>query len=155
MNNNINKIGFVLNKISTEQFAMLDMDIDKKKEIGIGTQIGFGVDEKNKVFITLALFKFQQDNNTFLIIEVACHFKIADSTWDKVLDKESRVITFPKNFVSHLLVLTIGSTRGVLHAKTENTKFNEFILPTINVNDLITSDIALDLSKFSEDKEKV
>jgi hypothetical protein len=37
-------------------------------------------------------------------------------------------------------MLTIGTSRGILHAKTEGTEFNKFILPTINVNQLVEKD---------------
>ena len=38
-------------------------------------------------------------------------------------------------------MLTIGTTRGVLHSKTENTPFNSFLLPTLNVNELVKKDV--------------
>ncbi|WP_262906606.1 hypothetical protein [Tenacibaculum finnmarkense] len=37
-------------------------------------------------------------------------------------------------------MITVGTTRGVLHSKTDNTIFNEFILPTLNVSQMITED---------------
>ena len=43
--------------------------------------------------------------------------------------------------MTHLIVLTIGTVRGILHAKTEGTKYNSYILPTINVAELIKTDI--------------
>ncbi len=150
MKNSINQVGFSLSKITTEQFAMLDVDIDKTKEIGLNTQIGFGLDKKNKLFIVTALFKFLQESNPFLIIEVACHFRISNQAWDSILSSNDKSITFSKDFASHLLVITVGTTRGVLHAKTENTKFNEFLLPTVNVNSLIKEDIRLELSSPTE-----
>ena len=33
--------------------------------------------------------------------------------------------------------MTIGTTRGILHAKTEGTCFNKYVLPTINVTEII------------------
>lgn len=38
-------------------------------------------------------------------------------------------------------MLTIGTARGVLHSKTENTTFNQFLLPTLNVNELVQKDV--------------
>jgi hypothetical protein len=37
-------------------------------------------------------------------------------------------------------MLTVGTARGVLHAKTENTKYNRYVLPTINVASMIKND---------------
>lgn len=64
-----------------------------------------------------------------------------DDSWNSFEDVKNSELTIPKNFISHLVMLSIGSTRGVLHAKTENTMFNKFLLPTINVNELIKEDM--------------
>lgn len=42
-------------------------------------------------------------------------------------------------------MLTIGTTRGVLHSKTENTPFNSFLLPTLNVMELVKKDVVFKL----------
>ena len=49
--------------------------------------------------------------------------------------------------MKHLSVITVGTARGVLHAKTENTPFNKFVLPTINVTELVKEDVSFDLEK--------
>ena len=46
-----------------------------------------------------------------------------------------------KGLAVHFAVLTIGSARGILHAKTEGTPFNEFLLPTIDVNNMLEEDV--------------
>jgi len=43
--------------------------------------------------------------------------------------------------MTHLSVMTVGTARVVLHTKTEGTFFNRFLLPTINVPELVTDDI--------------
>ncbi len=37
-------------------------------------------------------------------------------------------------------MLCVGTARGILHAKTEGTAFNDFILPAINVEELVEED---------------
>jgi hypothetical protein len=54
-------------------------------------------------------------------------------------------ITFPQNFVCHMAMLTVGTSRGILHSKTENTIFNSYILPTTNVKEIISSDVWFDI----------
>ena len=51
------------------------------------------------------------------------------------------IYKLPSGFVCHLAMLAIGTARGVLHAKTENTLFNKYLIPTINVAELIKDDI--------------
>jgi hypothetical protein len=44
-------------------------------------------------------------------------------------------------------MLTIGTTRGVLHAKTEHTLFNQYLLPTINVNDIVKEAVEIEFAQ--------
>lgn len=74
----------------------------------------------------------------FLIIEVACEFDLEEKTWES-LRKENKIV-FPRKFVEHLVVISLGTVRGVLHAKTEQTAFNSFFLPLTNVSKIITDD---------------
>jgi hypothetical protein len=55
----------------------------------------------------------------------------------------TKTIILPKGFVRHLAVLTVGTVRGILHTKTEGTDSNKFVLPTINVADMISDDAVL------------
>ena len=80
--------------------------------------------------------QFEQKKTPFIIIEIANHFNIEETTWNNLKKTENGLI-IPKEFASHLVMLTIGTLRGTLHCKTENTEFSDFILPTINVTELI------------------
>lgn len=147
MKNKINQIAFSLIKITTEQFAMLNGEA-KKEIINLGSQLRFDLDEKNNILIVFVKFVFQEKDQPFLLIESGCHFKISTDTWSILIKEEKRQICFPKTLISHLVVITIGTTRGVLHTKTENTVFNEFLLPTIDVNELVLKDLKFKLSNL-------
>ncbi len=147
MNTTIENIGFSLQKITTEQFAIIEAEIDKNKKISLGTQLRFGLDEENKIVGVFVSLKFDQEAIPFLIIETACHFKISNTTWDSLMNKSTRQsISFPQKMATHLAVIAVGTTRGVLHGKTENTKYNEFFLPTINVTNLVSEDLTFEFS---------
>lgn len=45
--------------------------------------------------------------------------------------------------MAHLTTIMVGTARGILHAKTENTLFNQFLLPTIDVTELVTDDVIM------------
>lgn len=140
------QIGFSLQKITTEQFAILDDSYKEGDEIQLSTNLKFGINEEKHLVVVILSIQFSQNNNPFLKLDAACHFNINDSAWEQFLDSKKGEITFPKGFIGHLAMLTIGTTRGILHAKTENTPFNKFLLPTINVNDIIKSDLVMKLS---------
>ena len=78
-------------------------------------------------------------------MEIACHFKIVDDAWESFKNKDKTKLTIPVGFIRHLIMLTIGTARGVLHSRTENTPFNDFLMPTINVTEIVKSGVAFDL----------
>ncbi len=137
-------IGFALAAIKTEQFALFEGNHSPKKEANITTSLEFKINTDQKLIGVFATFTFEQAKKVFIKIQVSCHFNIEPDTWTSFL-KDSNVIV-PKNFISHLTILTIGTSRGILHAKTEGTEFNQFILPTINVNQLVDADAVFDIS---------
>lgn len=141
----MNEIGFALKKITTEQFAILDENITDLSNIQLNSSIKFGINREDKFVAVFPLFKFQVENIPFLVIEIACHFKIEEASWDSF--KSEKEIVFPKGLMIHLAVLAVGTTRGVLHAKTEKTSLNNFIIPTINVNRFVSDDIRFEMTK--------
>jgi len=62
----MDKIGFKLNKINTQQFAIIDDSYSSEKDdFTIETNLGFGIDSKNAAIISLVKIEFEQDQNPF------------------------------------------------------------------------------------------
>lgn len=136
-------IGFGLIGIKTEQFAIIEEAYSESGKTKFGAGLQFKIDQKQKqvgVFLTLS---FEQKKSVFLKIEVSGHFKIKEESWQSFVANDK--LSFPRNFMAHLTMLVVGTARGVLHAKTEDTKFNKFLVPTINVNDLVKEDVVFSL----------
>ena len=47
--------------------------------------------------------------------------------------------------MTHITMISISSVRGVLHAKTEGTEFNKYLLPTLDVTKMVEEDIKFDI----------
>ena len=139
-------INFSLLNIKTEQFAILEENYNDKKSVEFGTIIQFKLDSKNHIIGVFLGITFDQAKKSFLKIEVSCHFNIENSSWNHFIDQDSSTITFPKGFLSHLSMITVGTTRGILFSKTEGSNFNKFIIPTINVTKIIEKDAKFSLS---------
>lgn len=146
MENSKTKVGFALRRITTEQFAIIEDAFTEGKDINLTTQLKFGANAEHKLIALHANFKFEQDSRAFLIIEASGHFSIEEKAWASFYNQEINNVTVPQGFMCHLAVLVIGTTRGILHAKTENTPFNRFFLPTINVAETIKEDVIIDLN---------
>lgn len=132
------KVGFALLGLKTEQFATFEENFSQKKKTNLTTGLEFKINKDVKQISVFATFTFEQTKKAFLKIQISCHFGIAPDSWDKFCSESS--IVFPKGFMAHLTMLTVGSARGVLHAKTDGTQFNKFLLPTIDVTTLINED---------------
>ncbi len=137
-----NKIGFALKKITTEQFAIIESSYKEGSTINLDAGLKFGVNfDKNVISVRFST-SLIQENSPFLILEIGCHFNIIKEAWESFYNDSKTNLILPKEFIGHLVMLTIGTTRGVLHSKTENTQFNDFLLPTLNVNELVKEDVA-------------
>jgi hypothetical protein len=135
-----NNIGFAFLGIKTEQFAVFEENFNPKKDINLNTGLQFKIDHSTKQIGVFLEFGFEQQKKKFIKIQVSCHFKIEDEAWAGfVQEKESKLI-IPKGFLEHISVITVGTTRGLLYAKTEGTQFSKYFVPLINVAEMIKED---------------
>lgn len=133
-------IGFAMKQIETKQFAIIEEAYKDCSSMSLSLDLNFSTNKNDRVVAASVLFKLQTQSATFLIIEVCCFFEIKEDSWKSFSDDKG-VVILPKSLLSFLAMHTIGTTRGVLHAKTENTKYNRFILPPINVAELVKEDL--------------
>lgn len=149
MDNDELALQFRIANIDTLEFAILEENYNEPEEVGLGTSLNFGFDKDNHVLGVDIRFQFMQEEKPFLLITVRCEFEIENNAWDSFI--KGNTITIPRGFASHLAVITVGTIRGVLHEKTKETPFNDFIIPTINLTAIIKEDVELDLDAISED----
>lgn len=138
-------IGFVLQGIKTEQFAIFEENYALKKKTGLGTELQFKLDQNNKQIGVFSGFEFTQSKKVFLKIVVSCHFKIEENSWKNFIQENPTKLIIPKGFLAHLAMITTGTSRGVLFTKTEGTPFAKFIIPTLNVAEMIPEDALFDI----------
>jgi hypothetical protein len=136
-----NSVQFSIAKVSTEQFAIIEEAWQEGVPINLATSIRFAIKREKRLVAVFCQFKFEQKGIPFIKIEVSNHFLIAPDSWKNFL-RDEIITVIPKGFMCHLGMITVGTARGVLHTKTEGTRFNEFILPTINVTDMIKEDVS-------------
>ena len=141
------EIGFALRRIVTEQFAAIEDGFNEQGNIGFNVALRFSAEEKQRYVAVFALFTFTSDDKPFLVAEASCHFQIKDSAWKQMIRPETNELVVPKVFLSHLSMLTIGTCRGILHSKTEGTCFNKYIIPTINVTEIIKQDASFNFGR--------
>jgi hypothetical protein len=94
--------------------------------------------DKHQIGLFLTIQFFQNDK-LLIKSETGNHFVIEENKWNEF--KIENKIIIPKDFISHLAMISIGSMRGVLVAKTENTSLSKLILPTLNVQKMFQKDV--------------
>lgn len=140
-----NKLGFAFTGIRTVSFAVIEAAYKKSGETNLLTGIVFGLDREDHAITCNARFAFEKKKDQpFLILEIQTIFQIEENDFLTKIKQDDKTYLLTKNLAVHFAVLTIGSARGILHAKTEGTSFNEFLLPTIDVNDMLQEDITFE-----------
>lgn len=147
MSKDKSQIQFALIGIHTLEFAIIkELYSNDNPNVEIGINAEFGIKSLAEYEIMCAPeVSFLQEGKPFLKIKVACYFSIKSEQWKKYIQEESQSIIFPKGFTDHLLMIATGTLRGVLHARTEGTVFNQYLLPTIDVTVLTPADIEMKL----------
>lgn len=147
------QVGFILRHIKTEQFAIIEENCKHTHGGNLTTRLNFGLDNENRMVEARVLFRFAEEpGKFFLIIEAACHFEVKEEAWESFIHMDEKKIILPCGFAQHLLVLTIGTVRGILHAKTEGTPYNQFVLPTINVSEMLKEDVKFEIEQADLDE---
>lgn len=135
-------VGFALRQIVTKQFAIIDDVYTDGSEVNSSIEIQFAADVESRIISAIVGVKMSSNENLFLLISVSCIFQIKEESW-RQFDFGDNYFSVPKEFLSFLVMHTVGTTRGILHSKTEGTKYNQFILPPINVTELIKDDFRI------------
>ena len=138
-------VGFGLRKILTEQFAIIENSFIENETIQLAFGLQFAIDAANRMIGCSTNFQFQINESPFIILKIKVEVEVEEAAWDRFVVDNQQSIVFAKDFMRHIAVITIGTARGVLHAKTENTDFNKYFLPTVNVEELVFEDISFTL----------
>lgn len=135
-------IPFSLRSISTEEFATIKNCYKEEESVGLETNYGYGLNiEEQSIGVKFSV-TFKCADNPFIILKLLCEFEIDPETFSNFKKGDKYIL--PKGFLTHMTVLTIGTARGVLHAKLEKTGFEKFILPTLDISNMIEEDMSFD-----------
>lgn len=142
-------IKFRLVRLKTDQFGILRDMYSPDARVGVYTKLSFGAEEKDKIVAVSALFRFESNDKQapFIILETKAYFNIEPESWESMYDADANTLSLEKGFARHLSVIVVGTSRGILHTKTEGTDLNQVILPLINVEEILKEDVIINLDK--------
>jgi len=132
-------IEFQLKGISTTKFSYDQGNFishEEKTVIAFGAEVNVNFDD---LLVGMsASFSFEQKNNEILSMTCNCHFKLASGYWDLCVNNNQ--LHLNEQLLTHLLVLTIGTSRGILHERKPSW-LSKLMLPTINVTEIFKDEL--------------
>ena len=137
-------IKFRMVKINIEQFAIL---AEAAPSDGLSYTVGVrfrSATEAKRIGCDFAV-DFAHNESPILKLNIFCEFEIAPDDWVKKIKDNSLVIT--RNELGYFSNQTVGVARGIMFCKTEGTPFSQFIVPPINLVNLIKEDFVINLSE--------
>lgn len=137
------KLGFIILDIKTVQFSIISEHFNSEEETELITDLQFKFNLKDKQIAVFLGFEFVQHSTPFIKIQVKCLFQVEPNSWSS-FENDSKM-RIPKGFLVHLAMISTGTTRGILFAKTEGTLFSKFIIPTIDLTTMVKVDAEFDL----------
>lgn len=139
---NKESISFQLIDIEVDEFAILEPSIPNEG-VQFVSRLQFTVDDKEEKIICSTIIEFILEKSVLMKLKTDVFFQIKPGHW-KNFESDNK-IKIPKAFLAHLGMISVGTTRGILFLKTENTTFRNFTLPLINITNMIDDDINIDL----------
>mgnify|MGYP003593402348 CR=1 FL=1 len=143
MSKSVESIQFRLGQLKTLQYATIDPGGPEGGKINFSAGLAFGADSRTKTLVCICNYTANVEEKPFIILEVSVEFPVEENSWMEIVNDGK--ITLSAEFARHLGVITVGSARGVLHAKTENTLFNQYPIPLLNLFNILKEDIQIKL----------
>lgn len=137
------KIPYIIRQIETKQFAIFPDAFTNGETVKVSSEYGFGVIDDIKAILCNAIFRYEQKSKLLLVLEMACVFEIAPEGVEAI-KKNDNVI--PKGFLQYMASISVGTARGIIHAKTEGSVLNSVVLPPINLTEIIKDDMPISSS---------
>ena len=135
-------IRFRMARINISHFAIL---ADSVPNDGVSYTVGLsfkGATQAKRIACEFSV-EFVHDEKPIIKLGVFCEFDVMPADWDGLIKDETLIIT--KEELGFFANQTVGVARGVMFCKTEGTPFSQFIIPPINLTQLIKDDFIINL----------
>jgi len=134
---------YTFESITTDQFAIFPETYDPSQAFSVTSNFNFNF-ANNLPFIKLiGEFIFLQKEKIFIKLSTSVEFNIHIDDWKYVAQEESMKFVLERPHAIHFASLLLGISRGILHAKAENSPLAGIILPGRVLSEHIKEDIEL------------
>lgn len=138
-------IEYSIEEIKTNQFALFDSELDPTKvRKSITTEFKYGIKTEEKTLLSIIDILYSYNDSPVLKIQTQAIFKFKEDAYKSFLKGEEFVMS--TEHVRFFTSLLFDSTRGILVCKLESTKFNDFILPVIDLGEIIKTPLKIKIA---------
>ncbi|HLS31876.1 MAG TPA: hypothetical protein VK021_13550 [Flavobacteriaceae bacterium] len=140
-------VRFRLIKIRRDQFATFKESYKKDHDFEIKYSGDIRISAKNHVVGVFTNFIFEQNGLPIMKYANSCHFEIHKDDWGLQVKDQNFILS--KELGTHLLVLTVGTARGMIH-RDKPRWLGNILLPILDVSRLIEEDLIYNISDEEE-----
>lgn len=138
----MNKIPFRIFKIENDPIE-LHADLYKSDvELAIDFEVAFNGSLNEGTIGCKTKYVFKQGNVVISSLSVYCYFAIEPEFLKK--NSEEGKFVLEKDFQRYLATISVGTARGIQHARTQGTVLNTLVIPPINLMKMEIEDISIE-----------
>lgn len=139
-------VQFRITSIDVPQFAILHEN-GRLEDFEVEISLDFTAFPTDYILQALpALRLCSGEDSPFLLIQAGCSVQLTEESWVQTIHKTDKSFVIPKDLILHILVIAIGTVRGVLHEKCSNSSYHGIVLPALDLTSLVTEE-GLELSE--------
>lgn len=132
-------IQYTISQIKTPQFAIFPEKFVNGRKANIQASISFTVPKDLHQIRCSLDIKYVQGEDLLMTTVIECYFTISPEGISTI-KSEGKIEV---GFLRYIGTISVGTARGVIAAKTENTVLNILVLPPINLVNMIKEDMVL------------
>lgn len=134
-------IRFVISKIEEEKFFITDNFPENRDSLKLSTGIVFNFNVADHVIAPTITFVYKNDENVLFELTARCEFTLDTESWEAFKDTKGTLI--PVSFLQYLAFNAISTIRGIVFCRTRNTPLADFVIPMINVENIVKENILI------------
>lgn len=145
----IQSIPYCISRIETVQFALFPDNFQNGQAVRVNTNCGYNVRSDVQQVRNIVTVNYLQEDKLLMVAELACYYDIAPEGVESI-KAEGKI---PVDFLRYMGAISVGTIRGLIHAKTEGTVLNPVVLPPVNLEEAIQNDMSLSILQELQSSE--
>lgn len=134
-------IKYKFKNIEEKQFACFPDNFKEESDTNGNAKLEFSANIERSEVKCRCKVELKQEDTLLLVTEIECTFALTKDSWEDIGNNQYKL---PVDFMRHLVSLVIGTERGIIFAKTENTPLRKIILPSINLKSIVKDDLIVE-----------